>query len=273
MTDHAETHLVRDLGPLGMLTFTDNGKSRIYRHEPTEGKAVRLTSVTTILNALAKPALVIWSEEQGIIGTVEALRRGLIDPLALDDPRHAVRVVRDNQLGADAAKNKAARRGLTIHDALESWCGGEDLPEPALMDPEHRPYLQGLARALLKLDPDPISVEQITASLEHGYAGRYDLLAVIDGQRTLVDLKTSKNGRGYPEAHLQVEAYRLAEHELGVEPIDRCMVVGVGEDGSFCDDPGCSDPETFLSVLAAHRGLAAVRRGLSAADRAAKAAA
>lgn len=267
------TYLVRDLGEHGRLTFRETPR-RAYRHEPPQGKSRRLTSVTTVLGVLDKPAIARWSEACGAAGALAAVRMGELDPQIHHDDE-AIGVVRTLGLGADAAKRKAATRGLTIHDALEVWCRDGDLPSPTDLDPEQRPYLQGLMRALLALDPEPTDVEQITCHLRHGVAGRFDLRARIDGRDTLVDLKTSKRGRGYPEAHLQIAAYDLAEQSLGAPPAERHLVLAVSPDGGFCADEGCATVTDFETVLACYRAMGRVRShvdGLIRADRKAAAA-
>jgi hypothetical protein len=250
------------------LSFTDNGRSRIYRHHPADGKVTRLTSVTTILGCLEKRALYGWYEDHGARGAAKAMLAGEID--ASTPEEEIVQRVRLLDLGADAAKRKAAKRGLDVHDALEVWATSGELPDPADMDPEHRPYYRGLVRALMALDPEPTVVEEITCSLTHGYAGRLDLRAVVQGSDTLIDLKTSKSGRGYPEAHLQVQGYSIAEQECGAEKPERLIVVGVGPDGEFCADECVASEEHFLAVLGAFRALTAVRSPIEAMHRAAK---
>ncbi len=245
-----------------------NGEGRhraYYLHVPDVEKRKRLPSVSTVLNCLAKPALYRWHEEQGAIGAVKALQLGELDGLADDEIVGRVRLL---DLGADAAKRKAAKRGLDVHDALEAWSRTGDLPSPADMDPDHRPYLQGLARALLALDPEPVAVEQITCSVEHGVAGRFDLLAMVGGVLTLCDLKTSRSGHPYPEAHAQMAAYSLCEAERGGRDAERLLAVGVGPDGSFVADEGQATTETFLAVLATYRAMQKVQRGVDGLRRA-----
>lgn len=250
------------------LTFVDNGKSRIYRHHPAGGKPVRLTSVTTVLDCLAKRALLGWYEDHGARG---AVRAWLAEEIDADTPEEdIIERVRLLGLGADAAKKKAAKRGLNVHDALEVFATTGELPDPSDMDPEHRPYYRGLVRALLALDPEPTAAEEITCSLTHKYAGRFDLRAVVQGSDALLDLKTSKSGRGYPEAHLQLQAYSIAEQECGAPQPERMIVVGVGPDGSFCADECVASEAHFLAVLGAFRAMGAVRGPLEAMHRQAR---
>jgi hypothetical protein len=272
MTVEESTDVVRVLPSGDTLVFRD-GPRRAYHLQPADGgKAKKLVSVTTALGILAKPALIRWAEERGAAGALAAVRLGELRPDVHAD-EEAVGVVRALDLGADAAKRKASTRGLSIHDALEAWSTDGDLPNPADMDPEHRPYLQGLMRWLVKADPEPEAVEEVTCHPQLGYAGRLDLIARIGGRRVLCDLKTAKGGRGYPEAHVQARAYEMAEVALGGEQVDDCLIVAVGPDGQFCEDWCTAPHDAFERVLDVYRLMADVRRPIDAAARAAKKAA
>jgi hypothetical protein len=262
----------RDIPDLGMLVFenAEAGQWLTKKGAPAK-KAKRLytlndrelVSVTTVQNVLAKPALIAWAEDHGARGAIEASRLGEIpDDLPLDEVIGRVRTL---GLGAEAVKRRAAKRGLDLHDALETWAQSGDLPDPAMMDPEHRPYLRGLARALLELDPEPIAAEQITCSPALGYAGRYDLRAIVDGQVTMLDLKTSASGKPYPEAHTQLQAYALADEAIGVPRPERLIALGVSPEGAFCADDCCATPEHWLAVLGCFRAMVAIRDGMKAA--------
>jgi len=78
----------------------------------------------------------------------------------------------------------------------------------------------------LGLDVNPIAVEEVLICKKHRYAGRADLIAEIDGQTVVIDLK-----RHFEPARkqflLQVGAYAYA---YGLDKIDRGMVV------SLCPD-------------------------------------
>jgi hypothetical protein len=59
----------------------------------------------------------------------------------------------------------------------------------------------------LKIAP-PVAIEELVVNHEFRYAGRFDMLAAIDGQKTLVDIKTSK--REYRSHLLQLGGYAMA---------------------------------------------------------------
>jgi len=259
MSAVAQDLVVRDLGEHGRVEFQDGeGRRRAYHHV-TGGGRERLVSVTTVLGCLEKRALYRWHEAKGAEGTVLAVRHGLLDPHDCI-PEEAVEAVRAADLGADAAKKKAADRGLDVHGALELWAATGDLPPAGELAIDARPYLQGLAKWLVAADPVPVCAEQIVCHPELGYAGRYDLLADIGGLRALLDLKTSRNGRPYPEAHTQLRAYWEAEVAVGVEGIDNAFAIGVSPDGMFEAEPCCAHPKAFENVLAVYRDRLKIER-------------
>lgn len=222
-------------------------------------------SVTSALKVLDKPALIPWAERMGAEGALILERAG---QLAGIEPADCVGVMRSHGMGAEAKREAGADRGTAIHDALRLYCEDGTIPAIRDFDPEVRGYVSALCAWLIKADPEPIFVETVVGSPTHDYAGRVDLLATIDGRRTLVDLKTNPAGRVYPEAHLQAAAYGLALEECGIEPADCGVIVAAGEDGSHQSAPLCADPQHFLAVLACHRAMSAVRGAVRAQEKA-----
>ena len=254
--------ILRDLGEHGKVEFIDgDGRQRAYWLF-AGGKRSRLVSVTTVLGCLEKRALYSWYEARGAEGALRAISQGELDPKS--PPEDAVEVVRLLGLGADAAKKKAADRGLDVHGALELWAETGELPAAGDLAIDARPYLQGLASWLVQADPEPVAVEQIVAHPELKYGGRYDLLAHIDGVLTLVDLKTSKNGTPYSEAHTQLRAYWEAENAVGVEGIEQAVAVGVSPDGRFAAEKCCAPVDAFERVLSVYRLRAQVDKEIRA---------
>jgi hypothetical protein len=213
-------------------------------------KRVRLPSVTTLLDSICpKPGIPPWSEARGIQGAVEAVRRGLIDPDDEANVAMAVELVRANRLGADRARDEAATRGLNVHGCLEQYALTGEPPNPADHPVEHWGYIRGLARWLLKADPEPVAIEQLVAHPELGYAGRLDLRANIGGLLTTVDLKTQENGGLYSTAHLQVGMYELAAQRCGDEPASLLTCVVVAANGEFREMAANHDPSVLRSAL------------------------
>jgi hypothetical protein len=238
-------HLVEfESAPAGWLTKSGTPRRddwRAYHISSDELKRARIPSVTTLCDAiLPKDGLPPWSERQGIRGALEAFRRGLLHVGMTDD--EAVAAVRANQLGANAARDDAADRGLNIHAILEQFMATGRAPNPADHPEPHRPFIRGLVKWLLWADPEPVAVEFLVADPERRYAGRGDLIARIGGRHTLVDLKSQERGAIYESAHIQVRLYRQAEERFGGHQIEDARIVVVDGHGGFremdlvCDD-------------------------------------
>ena len=101
-----------------------------------------------------------------------------------------------------------------VHDLAERISHGEEVDVPAHLVG----YVDAAIRFLDDLDVQPVSTEQVVASVKHGYCGTFDLYADTNQARALFDYKTSKSGP-YPEAALQLAAYRYAEWWLNPEGI------------------------------------------------------
>lgn len=271
------TRVERWLPNIGLLVFESAGvgqwrtkkgdlakkAKRGYVLTDLVGSRRDMVSVTTVLDVLAKPALISWAEDFGARGAIAAQRMGEIpDDLPLDEVIERVRFL---ALGADAQKKRAAQRGLDVHDALEEWTKTGHLPAVTDLAVEQRPYLEGLDAALADLNPEPIAAEQIVCHPALGYAGRYDLRCRIDGKDTLLDLKTSERGKPYAEAHAQLVGYAMAEEEIGTGFPERLVALGVGADGGFCAVDSCASKDHWLSILRTYRSMAEVRDGMKAA--------
>src|SRR5215472_14561898 len=191
-------------------------------------KRIDALSVTSALKIIDKPALVKWAERAGVEAALEIIRE-IPYPSELT-PEALVTAVRSSKLSADAKKKAGGGRGTAVHEALRVYCEGGSPPDLRKVDREVRGYVQGLSKWLLAAKPEPVLVEQIIGSKEHGYAGRFDLLANIDGKRVLCDLKTAK--RPYAGHSLQLGAYMYALEECFGETCwaDAGMVVLVTQE-------------------------------------------
>lgn len=201
----------------------------------------RYWSVTTLLKALPKDALVGWAARV----TAEAA----IDNIDLWG-QHA------RQLGRDAAvsalrdvrfqPNKVAiDRGKVVHAAINRWLLEQPLPD-LINDVETRLVLQFLD-FLERHRPEPYATEMVVFNASQWYAGTLDMIMRLPrlpgAPLALIDVKT---GSGvYPETCLQLTAYRNAEfveigdgRELPMPAVDTCMVLhlAVDPDGPTDDD-------------------------------------
>src|SRR4029453_12930097 len=117
----------------------------------------------------------------------------------------------------DGVREQAFARGRAVHTFIETYVTSGRVLAPSHFEVDQRPYVQAAGRFLFEHDPQPEAVEELVAWPEQGYAGRLDMRARIDGQSSLLDFKTSENGRVYPEAHVQVYAYQLAAERCGAD--------------------------------------------------------
>lgn len=205
--------------PNGEIVFYGDKSHRYWWLTP-EGK-VPLTAVSSVLGILDKPGLLHW--------------------------------VRDVTLRGERfwdVRDAAGTRGTSIHDAAERLALTGRAPKLSEFPEEDQGFVGALAGWWLQARPRKIATEVIVASLEHRYAGRFDLLADINGRRCLVDFKTSR--RVYPrEMFLQLEAYEGASLECGHPPTDARLIVRLGEDGEFEEAESCASFADFLSLKAA----------------------
>jgi hypothetical protein len=115
---------------------------------------------------------------------------------------------------AQAEKDAGAALGSQIHILTEAMLrgGSPDLSEQEL------PYLEAAKRWQADYRPKLVSLERAVLNLTDGWGGTFDIIAEIDGETWLVDIKTNKGStyKGiytgvYPETALQLAAYGRAE--------------------------------------------------------------
>lgn len=149
-------------------------------------------------------------------------------------------------------KDRRAREGTNVHEkVLEILAAGKRIPSLADVDETERGYAQGVISWWSDANPEPIATEQVVYSPSHRFAGRVDLIAKIDGKRTIIDLKTGFIGES---AHVQLGGYWLAASESGFGPLDAMALLKVYEDGTYSVLPGLSSPADFTHALEVYRG-------------------
>lgn len=197
---------------------TDSRKGRYYSGgiiPPGE----RYTSVTTILQAIGKPALVAWSAKVEREMVIEAAAE--LYGRDKDMTSAAFILALQGLLGKEKAHSKelakAGEIGSQIHELVEWSLRAELLQEvgksPILSEQAQWAYQQ-FQRWRQGVKLKAISVETTVACHCHKIAGTMDLLCGIDGVLTVCDWKSGK--RVYWEAKLQNAAYRHCVREMGL---------------------------------------------------------
>lgn len=264
--------------------FTDPSRTQIASYKTDQWREV--PSVTTVLSVLDKSgALTWWGMKVGVEGVLSLHDQGILssfgggvcrlDEMKTVDTDAVVSLLTEHKLTVNHVKDKAADRGVNVHNALNGWAVGEMISASAYPESE-RGYVQGLydfCEAVTdNLSATP-ETELMVGSLQHQYAGRFDLVLTlskpvevvtrcyekrkpkieeIPAGRYLLDLKTSK--RVYDTHHLQLEAYEAAAVECGYAPTDYRGVVHVTANGKYelCLNKDWT-LEDFLAVLRCYR--------------------
>jgi hypothetical protein len=220
----------------------DRGRGHSYLLDgyPADG-------VTSILsNGIPKPALINWAARATAGYAVDHW-----DDLAGLGVAERLRTL-ERARWADS--DGAAVRGTQIHQlAIRHILGEEiEIPEPLTG------HVEAYERFRDEWQPVEKFGEVVVGNRKHRYMGTLDLVARLnDGQDWLLDWKT---GSGiYPEAALQLAAYRYAEfyldgkgEEQPMPEVDACGCIWLRADG-YDLIPVQADPDVFHVFLYAQQ--------------------
>jgi hypothetical protein len=185
-----------------------------------EFNGIEYPSVTTITGILDKPALIQWAANCAVDYVA-----GNLDRLKSDNVHEGEAVLTEARSAHKNVKDEAAGNGTLVHRAIELYIN-------------HEPYEDLLATEEAKTafsaflsweDKNHVLWEKTeceVVSEKHGYAGRFDAIATINGHRYLLDFKTSSGV--WPEMRWQVCAYRQAYNEMleeGQETIENLAIL------------------------------------------------
>lgn len=198
---------------------------------------LRLWSVTTLIGALDKPALLYWAAEQAATAAVKSARtlQARIDE---DGEAETIKWLRDARFRRPKGLLSNASLGTCAHQACEEYALTGQRPDNARLAeivrqeggarfdgidhevPVLNKMLDRFDEWLARFQPEYQAAEVTVYHPTYGYAGTCDGFLSIDGVRFIIDYKTSREGfdakgnpKGpYPEAALQLAAYRHAEH-------------------------------------------------------------
>lgn len=181
-----------------------------------EADDLTLWSVTTVIGALDKPALIYWSAEETAKAAVAAVK-SLPARIDEDGPDETVKWLTGARFRTPRGQRTAAQLGTDVHAACEEYALTGIRPD---VDAEVRPFLDQFDTWLNTFQPSYQATEVCVYHPTFGYAGQSDAFLTIDGVRFIVDYKTSrktfdKQNRlrtPYPEqVALQLAAYAHAE--------------------------------------------------------------
>ncbi|MCS3661835.1 PD-(D/E)XK nuclease family protein [Salinibacter ruber] len=207
-----------------ILSFDDGDHKYFARSEETDYG--HIDSSTQIKKSLAKPALLYWAVNQ----TIEYLEDNWEAGRAYDEVE-IEEMLSDAKSARYKTSGKAMKIGTLVHDWIEEYVVAKiEGKAVQAIDPDQKevdtdkvrdisfPYneaARGACEQFLawekEAQPEWIASEQRSFSKNHQYAGTYDADAIIDGERVLIDFKTSK--RIYDDYWLQLGAYVYAREE------------------------------------------------------------
>ena len=221
------------------------------KHMYTWGGAP-VPGVTTILQKIAKPALIGWAANMASDYWLEAIRSGRVDYSAI------------HKEGKSAHRKRtqaAADSGTNVHEYAEAYFKSRSLPE--LTTDAAKKGAEAFHKWVSSHNIEIIASERRIFSKEFFYAGTCDFIAKIDGVYGVGDIKTSSGI--YPEMRFQTAAYQHAlQEEKGVKfPIRWIIrfdkVTGDFEVKSF--DNFDLDFTGFLAALRLHKTLKLIEDG------------
>lgn len=139
--------------------------------------------------------------------------------------------------------------GTVVHATTELY----DLDELGEYDPDIEGYFEAWKRFRFEHNPSFIAVESRVWHPEAGYAGTIDRVVDINGNRYVLDIKTSKSI--YPSTAIQLAAYQGAWQAKTGDEVQR-LAVHLRPDSTFAthtffDDE--ADMATFRACLAVHQ--------------------
>lgn len=197
---------------------------------------IRFHSVTSIIGVLDKPALIWWAANETAKASV-LTANSLVARIKEDGADEVEKWLTGARFRRPKNKLTAANLGSAFHAAAELYALEGVRPDDELLTKLVKQQGGGnftgvegeVATLRLMLDqfdrwlqlatPEYIATEVCVLSPTYGYAGTADGFFIVDGQRLLLDYKTSrdqftkagKQKGPYPEVALQLAMYRFAE--------------------------------------------------------------
>jgi len=182
----------KNLQDLKSTTFPDGKR---YYQLPD---GTRLPSVTTVIGAKKKQAILEWRKRVG-------------DEVA------------------NKISKQATSRGTNLHSICENYLNNE--PIGSVMPDAKQMFLS--IRPLLNRINNIHYQEQALWSTSIGMAGRVDCIGEFDGKLSVIDFKTSKKVKtkqDIDDYFAQCTAYSMMYEELIGEPIDQLVIIMAVED-------------------------------------------
>ena len=197
---------IYDYKDFAQSTTNEDG-SRVY----VNASGVAYPSATTVLSVLSRDGIAKWRAR---VGAEEA----------------------------DKISNKASTRGTKIHSLTETYLKNEDLKEAYTSTNASLLDLEMFKKFLPILDPiSNIHCQELALYSDHlRMAGRVDCIAEYNGQRAVIDFKTSgklKKKQHISSYFMQTAAYAIMYEERTGIPVPNLVILIAVED---------EEPQVFI---------------------------
>lgn len=187
--------------------YTVESTISIFDHEGNPTPYVgtipgKFLSVTSVIDAIEKPALRDWYYKQGIQGMSTLLEK--YGDKCPRDFESLISLLKTQKLGPYYTRNTAAKRGTDIHSTFEKLLKGEDID----VDDDNMGLVSWWSQRGLTPD-DIIASEVPLISMKYQVAGTVDVIyRDPETDKTVCcDLKTGKTVQ--PTMFVQGEAYKM----------------------------------------------------------------
>lgn len=230
--------------------------ARWHAYHPANAKGMpgrRCPGASTLGDAFpdSKRGLMYWVENMAMEGVVRLHLAGEEIP---SDSFLLRQALERHGLRWEQIRDAAAEKGTNIHRRMvEALARGEEIPDLDELPEEQQGYGRAMFRWWRARNPEPTHAEQVILSLEHGFAGRFDVRCKIDAPMEfchgtgIVDAKTGKGV--YRSSHIQLRLYEMAAEECGIGPSDWLMLLQLCEDGTYIEHPCAATREDALLAI------------------------
>jgi len=199
----------------------------------------RVSGVTTVLDVIAKPALIHWAWDLGIKG---------IDYKVYRDELADVGTLAHDMILCDIRQQEV--------DTSEYSQRNINLAENAFIK-----YLEWRKKHKI----EPFMVEKKMVSEVHIFGGKPDFIGFVDYKFTLLDFKTGKGI--YDNFWYQLAGYNLLVKEcLGISYLDQFMILNIGrsENENFAQETKTDislDTKIFMAALDIYQTKKLIKKG------------
>jgi hypothetical protein len=195
------------------------GNGKRYYCVIKDGKEHKLTSVTTILGELDKPALIPWALKSAVTYVnrqIEGKEEIACDKLKM--------ILEASKKEYKFLKDEAAEIGTEVHNSIEDYLKTGKKPSGFKTKSAENGF-NSFIKWANKNKFEMIESETPIYNIEEEYAGTTDCVCFLNKKRYLIDFKTSK-GIYFPSMGMQLSSYVYALNKMN-PPEEKIKGMGI----------------------------------------------